>query len=215
MNILQVCSFFASYEGNFLKSLYSLDKALEEKGHKTCYAFPQKAFEMQWCRELQKRTKVFALPFKSSRLNTKAVSELKRIIKDEHINIVHSHFEFYDIACKKAAGKSTRTLLEKLHGTVVINTAASDSKASVKLSFPDGILVFVEHVQQFTELLKARFAGILAQTEGTYHPDPHPSLRMHDFAGLVCIHLKVVQPESYSGAHPPVVLEPEILLHHL
>ena len=118
MNILQVCSFFASYEGNFLKSLYSLDKALEEKGHKTCYAFPQKAFEMQWCRELQKRTKVFALPFKSSRLNTKAVSELKRIIKDEHIDIVHSHFEFYDIACKKAAGKDTKVFWH-LHDPIV------------------------------------------------------------------------------------------------
>ena len=108
MKILQVCSYAAPYEGSFMKSLFALEKALAEKGHVQYYAFPEKAADTDWCRELQKRTKVFFLPLKKSRLIPQAVRILKKAVADNHIELIHSHFELYDISCKKAAGKDTK-----------------------------------------------------------------------------------------------------------
>ena len=108
MIVLQVCSYAAPYEGNFMKSLAALERALNEKGHRVYYAFPEKAVETLWCRSLRQRTKVFFLPFNGSRINHKADTALKKIVKDENVGLIHSHFELYDIACKKAAGDHTK-----------------------------------------------------------------------------------------------------------
>ena len=118
MNIIQVCAYASLYEGNFIKSLYVLEEALAQKGHKVYYAFPKEAAETVWCRELQKRTKVFFLPLRRSRLNPQATRLLKEIVRDNDIKIIHSHFESYDISCKKAAAKDTKVFWH-LHDPIV------------------------------------------------------------------------------------------------
>ena len=97
MNILQVCAYAAEYEGNFMKSLYSLENKLNSLGHNVYYAFPEKAKEMLWCQRLEKRTKVFYLPLKMARMKPKTYLYLRKIIKENEIKLVHSHFELYDL----------------------------------------------------------------------------------------------------------------------
>lgn len=118
MNILQVCSYASSYEGSFMRSLFALDKALAQKGHKVMYAFPENAAKADWCRELEKRTNVFYLPVRTSRIIPKAVRILKKVVADNDIGLIHSHFELYDISCKKAAGKDTKVFWH-LHDPIV------------------------------------------------------------------------------------------------
>ena len=108
MNILQVSAYAAPYEGNFIKSLYALEKILQEKGHSVYYAFPENASNLSWCNELMKRTKVFFLPLSHARIKPRTYKFLKHIVKKENIKIIHSHFELYDIACRYAATKDTR-----------------------------------------------------------------------------------------------------------
>lgn len=97
MNILQVCAYAAPYPGNFMKSLLAVDKKLKEKGHNTYYAFPETAKNCKWCDELSKKTKVFFLPLAKARIKPKTYMELRNIIKNENIEIIHSHFELYDM----------------------------------------------------------------------------------------------------------------------
>lgn len=41
MKILQVCAYEAMYEGNFIKSLYALEKALGKKGAQGLLRLPE------------------------------------------------------------------------------------------------------------------------------------------------------------------------------
>lgn len=108
MNILQVCAYAAPYPGNFIKSLYTLDKKLSDKGHKTIYAFPYTAKKCTWCIDLQKNRKVYFLPLAKARILPKTYYILKDIFKTESIDIVHSHFELYDIPISRTAPKNVK-----------------------------------------------------------------------------------------------------------
>ena len=108
MIVLQVCAYAAPYEGNFIKSLYALENELQSQGHCVYYAFPKIASNISWCQELAKRTKVFFLPLRHARLLPETYIMLRRIVKNEKIDIIHSHFELYDMACKVASSKHTK-----------------------------------------------------------------------------------------------------------
>lgn len=108
MNILQVCAYAAPYPGNFIKSLLSLHEELRKNGHNTFYAFPEKAQSFEWCKELQKRTDVYFLPLSKARINPKTYIELRKIMKTKKIDIVHSHFELYDIPIAVSLPKNTK-----------------------------------------------------------------------------------------------------------
>ncbi|EHK2338406.1 glycosyltransferase family 4 protein [Clostridium perfringens] len=97
MNILQVCAYAAPYPGNFLKSLLELDNKLKLEGHKTYYAFPETARKFEWCKALSKKTDVFFLPLAKARIKPKTYLNIKKILTIKDIDIVHSHFELYDI----------------------------------------------------------------------------------------------------------------------
>lgn len=106
MKILQVCAYAAPYEGNFINSLKALDKKLKEKGHETLYAFPVSAKEKDWCIELAKTNKVYFLPLAKARIKPSTYRALKRIYRENpEIEIVHSHFELYDIPVVLTAKK--------------------------------------------------------------------------------------------------------------
>lgn len=96
MNILQVCAYAAPYEGNFIKSLMKLDEELAKRGHQTIYAFCEYAKDQPWCKELQKHKKVYFLPQRHARIKAVTYIQLRKILKAQKINIVHSHFGLYD-----------------------------------------------------------------------------------------------------------------------
>ena len=108
MTVLQVCAYGADYPGNFIASLEALEAALKDKGIHTIYAFVEKASEKPWCKEIQKRTKVYFLPEAKARILPKTYRIFHRIYRENAVDIVHSHFELYDIPATVAAPKGTK-----------------------------------------------------------------------------------------------------------
>ena len=106
MNFLFVCAYAAPYKGNFISSIENLERELKKRGHKVIYAFIEKARNQDWCKEIQQRTKVYFL--EPSRFKLKTYKKIKEIYKKENIDVVHSHFELYDIPIKIMATKKIK-----------------------------------------------------------------------------------------------------------
>ncbi len=109
MTVLQVCAYAAPYEGNFIASLKKLGEALERRGHKMIYAFPENAREKEWCQKLSGETKVYFLPLAKARIKPSTYRILKDIYRDNpDLEIIHCHFELYDIPVVVTAPKSIK-----------------------------------------------------------------------------------------------------------
>lgn len=108
MKVLQVCAYGAEYPGNFIASLEELEKVLKAKGIETIYAFVEKASNKDWCREIQKRCKVYFLPEAKARILPKTYEIFRRIYRENCVSIVHSHFELYDMPATLMAPKETK-----------------------------------------------------------------------------------------------------------
>ena len=124
MNILQVCAYAAPYEGNFMKSLYALDKRLTQMGHSTVYAFCEYAKDKEWVKLLQKRRKVYFLPQRFARINPLTYIQLRNIIKKENIELVHSHFELYDLPLGAVTPRGCK-LFWHLHDPIILESRKS------------------------------------------------------------------------------------------
>lgn len=121
MTILQVCAFGADYPGNFIASLEALESVLAQNGIQTIYAFIERAKDKPWCQELQKRTKVYFLPEAHARILPRTYSIFRKIYRENHIDITHSHFELFDIPATVTAPKYTKVFWH-LHDPIDINT---------------------------------------------------------------------------------------------
>lgn len=118
MVVLQACAFAAPAPGNFISSLLSLERSLADKGIKTIYAFPERAKDKEWCKEIEKRTKVYFLPEAQARLRINTYKIFRTIYKENQVGIVHSHFELYDIPATVTAPKSAK-IFWHLHDPVI------------------------------------------------------------------------------------------------
>lgn len=158
MTVLQVCAYGAEYPGNFIASLEALEKKLKDQGINTIYAFVGKAKEKRWCKEIQERTKVYFLPEAKARVLPATYKHFRKIYQENDIDIVHSHFELYDIPATIMAPKNVHIFWhlhdpilpgKGLHGTLwkiqygfvgkrVQLLAVSDfyREAAVKMGFP-------------------------------------------------------------------------------
>lgn len=110
MVVLQVCAFAAPAPGNFISSLLSLEMDLKDKGVKTIYAFPERAKNSKWCKEIQQRTKVYFLPEAQARIRISTYKIFKTIYRENQVGVVHSHFELYDIPVTVTAPKGVKVL---------------------------------------------------------------------------------------------------------
>lgn len=108
MIILQICAFAAPMPGNFIPALLELENALKEHGTTTIYAFPERARDKQWCKEIQTRTKVYFLPEAQARLRLQTYLIMRNIYSENDVDIVHSHFELYDIPATLMAPKRVK-----------------------------------------------------------------------------------------------------------
>lgn len=115
MTIMQICSYSPNYSGAFIASLACLEKKLEEMAHNTIYAFPDTARNMEWCKEIQKRTRVYFLPHKNAVKNIKTYTTLRKIYKENKIGAVHCHFSDYDIPAMLTVPKSAAVFIH-FHG---------------------------------------------------------------------------------------------------
>lgn len=105
MNILQLAAYAAEYGGNFIHSLIALDEKLTEKGHNVIYAFPESAKECDWVKELKKNRKIYYLPLAKARIRISTYLLISRILKENNVDIIHSHFELYDIPASFVANR--------------------------------------------------------------------------------------------------------------
>jgi len=108
MTVLQVCAFAAPSSGNFVCVLLRLEEKLRKKGIDTIYAFPLRAKDKDWCIEMQKRTKVYFLPEAHARIKIQTYSMFKKIYKENEIDVIHSHFELYDMPATITAPKNVK-----------------------------------------------------------------------------------------------------------
>lgn len=107
-SILQVCAFGAPNPGNFMASLIQLQGKMQEEGYETIYAFPEKARGKEWCRNLAKTNKVYFLPEAKARILPKTYRIFRQIYKENQIQILHSHFELYDVPATITAPKNVK-----------------------------------------------------------------------------------------------------------
>lgn len=104
-NILHCAQFAADYKGNFISSLINLESELTKSNCNISYLFPKEVSEKLWYNEFSKSHKCYL-----SNNVYHSESEILKIINDDNIDIIHSHFEGFDISSVKAANKSKRDI---------------------------------------------------------------------------------------------------------
>lgn len=136
MTVLQVCAFAAPNAGNFIVSLTQLENRLRERGVQTIYAFADGAEGMPWCRDIQKRTKVYFLPTAKARILPKTYGIFRQIYAENDISVVHSHFELYDMPVTITAPKHVK-IFWHLHDALKRNygKAALPHKLLIRLQY--------------------------------------------------------------------------------
>lgn len=101
-HIMFACCYEAEYGGNFLKMLTALADALQQKFcAKAYFVFPAQK-PKEWLRELQRHYEVgfTCKPY------SKSANDLLNLLTKWKIDLVHTHFEGYDIPVAKAIRKS-------------------------------------------------------------------------------------------------------------
>ena len=134
MTVLQVCAYGAAYGGNFIASLEALEAELAKRNIRTIYAFVGRAGEQDWCRQIEKRTKVYYLPEARARILPKTYAIFRQIYRENDISIVHSHFELYDMPATVTAKPGTR-IFWHLHDPIQIEKKAKSRQILWKLQY--------------------------------------------------------------------------------
>lgn len=120
MKVLQVCAYAAPYEGNFMQSLFALEKHFLKDSVETVFAFPENVKNHGWVQRLEKRAKVYYLPLQRSKFNPAVYKKLHQIFKENpEIEVIHSHFEQYDIPAALTAPKNIKVFWH-LHDPIVV-----------------------------------------------------------------------------------------------
>lgn len=133
MQILQVCAYGAPFAGNFIKSLEYLEKELSEQGHNTIYAFCDSAKGTKWCKDIQERTEVYFLPVAKARILPQTYLNFVKIYRENKVDIVHTHFELYDMPATITGPKSAN-IFWHLHDPIVLSKRLS-RKILTKLQY--------------------------------------------------------------------------------
>lgn len=134
MTVLQVCAYGAAYSGNFIASLEALEEELAKKNIRTVYAFVGRAGEQEWCKEIEKRTKVYYLPEAKARILPKTYGIFRRIYRENDISVVHSHFELYDIPATVMAKSGTK-IFWHLHDPIQPGKIRNSRRILTKLQY--------------------------------------------------------------------------------
>lgn len=106
-NILFLAQYAAPYEGNFLASLMCLEALLKsEHNCNVAYVFPKFSQEQKWYDKFSQKH----LTFTTRNDVQNASAELVEIKNKYKPNIVHTHFDGYDIVVKRVFGSSAKII---------------------------------------------------------------------------------------------------------
>ena len=100
MKIALLASYAAPYPGNFIPSILLLEKKVKQNGGEIVFVFPNEAKEREWLKCFEGE-KVFFLPY--APYSFKTIKTLKKIFRDEKIDLIYSHFCGWDISSRLAA----------------------------------------------------------------------------------------------------------------
>ncbi len=99
---LLVSSFMAEYKGGYIPCILALIKKMHENGDELTCIFPTPKKEIEWIEEIKNEgCKVYFLDYDPYSLSN--INFIKKIIKKEKINLIHSDFTGWDITVKLAA----------------------------------------------------------------------------------------------------------------
>ncbi len=94
--VLQLADFAAAYPGSFFGSLLRLEEALKKTGGDMVCVLPQRAKAREWtARLISEGHRIYFLPDNP----LKAVLFLRKVIRENGINIIHSHFVHGKLFC--------------------------------------------------------------------------------------------------------------------
>jgi glycosyltransferase involved in cell wall biosynthesis len=97
--VLQIMDYAAPYEGNFIPSINNLEEHLKRIGSRLIYMFPQAAKKTEWVKRLVEGGKVVYFiesSFFSKKVKYSNIKYLNRIIRNEEVSIIHTHFVAYN-----------------------------------------------------------------------------------------------------------------------
>lgn len=96
-----VASFMGPYYSNFVASLLALEKHLAATGCYTVYVFPQDIEHCEWVERFREiNSHLYFLPYSATSLNN--ILALRRIFKQEKINVVYTRMGGWDFAARFA-----------------------------------------------------------------------------------------------------------------
>ena len=99
MVVLQIMDYAAPYKGNFICSILSLEKQIDQEDGRLIYLFPLKAQILDWVIELQNdERKVYFIDnsFFSKTIKFRNLRCINKIVRKEQVNIIHTHFIAYN-----------------------------------------------------------------------------------------------------------------------
>ena len=94
---IEFCSIASDFPGSFIKCMHKLMRESQKENMKIEFVFPYEAKDKIWCKNLMKETKVYFISAKKASLNLKTYVEIYKILKNNNYDIIHSHYESFDI----------------------------------------------------------------------------------------------------------------------
>lgn len=106
MKVIHISNYFAAFRGSFIHQLELLGERIVDSGGEMIFIFPYRAKEIEWCKSLCEKYRVYFVSCINRKNKNKVLRELKEIVNTEKPDIVHSHFDGYDVSITKATSKS-------------------------------------------------------------------------------------------------------------
>jgi len=99
------CGFISSFDGpyysNFVASIISLEKNMQQRGIETVYIFPSKDKDFEWMNSLRELTdKIYFLEYKPKSLSN--FVKVREIFKKEKVNLIYSRMSGWDFIARFA-----------------------------------------------------------------------------------------------------------------
>lgn len=99
------CGFISSFDGpyysNFVASIISLEKNMQQQGIETVYIFPLKDKDFEWMDSLRELTeKIYFLDYKPKSLDN--FIQVRKIFKKEKVNLIYSRMSGWDFTARFA-----------------------------------------------------------------------------------------------------------------
>lgn len=110
-NIAIASCYEAPYGGNFIKMITALASKLENEFQSTVYLVFPKQTEKEW---LKKLINQFHVIF-TRKPYCKSTDDFVRLFNEKNINLIHTHFEAYDIPVAKAIKRVNRNIKMAWH----------------------------------------------------------------------------------------------------